>query len=402
MICNAVSPSFMREQQEASRGITRKHHKRSCNKKAFSRHDVRNKALQIYLASIDINWPSFQKMHSRPGHHAKIVKTVSQPELGGQSLEMFHFVATNFLVINCASFCSTVVLGSHSSICRFAPMKKLNACSQGGFQKLQLRILNDSETTCMACLALMQQQGFSAEKAKAAVDAALTGHPDRQDVKDNVEGAIQDGQETDKAEGALVVDHDDTIPNEEVDNSPEACYEWMKQHEPTISLLPPGSFNKAVPYRCLACRTKTQPHGRVGECKRLKLYMVKHFVGQHIRSVNHQNNLAKMQLVEQSRQLVPCMGICVSRPEAGNLYIFCREFGIWASHADFEGGGKHKYTFDANAGQWNIRSATCKQETPLRHGVEHHACDECQALCAAHGATWTWDDMLVKRGDVKV
>ena len=91
---------------------------------------------------------------------------------------------------------------------------------------------------------------------------------------------------------------------DEQHDGPEACRVWMKQHEPTIELLPPGTYNKKYPYRCRLCRTRGWPDGRVGELGRLKLYSVKHFVERHLKSDMHLK-YARMSEVIRQRILQP-------------------------------------------------------------------------------------------------
>ena len=271
-------------------------------------------------------------------------------------------------------------------------MKKLNACSQGGFKKLQLRILTGEETKCEACLALMQEYGFDAEAARQkAVDAANGLTVDLED--DKMEGKDKMEEDEEQSVADLLIPPaavKEDKKSEEILDHPAACKEWMKQHDPIVTLLPAGSYNKIIPYRCVACKSKRWPHGRIGECKKMKLYMVRHFVMQHINSPQHQVNVERMNMQLVQEKIVPCMGLPVNLPQAGNLYIFRKEFGLWATYADFECSAKHKYIYEASSNQWIIRSCSCKENTPLRGAFEHQVCVECENLSSSHSASWLY------------
>ena len=52
-------------QDDFKGGITRRGHKRTCQKKTLSESFLQQQAVKRYLTSIGVTWPAFQKMHSR-------------------------------------------------------------------------------------------------------------------------------------------------------------------------------------------------------------------------------------------------------------------------------------------------------------------------------------------------
>lgn len=57
-------------------GIHRQKHTRSTQKKTKSKSELTEKAAKIYLGGIGINWPLFQRVHTRPGNHFVVPKAM--------------------------------------------------------------------------------------------------------------------------------------------------------------------------------------------------------------------------------------------------------------------------------------------------------------------------------------
>ena len=74
-------------------GITRRSHKRACQKKTLSDSVRQLQATKGYLTSIGVTWPAFQKMHSRLGFfsllsHHSVLDVFSQKKM---LLKTVHF-----------------------------------------------------------------------------------------------------------------------------------------------------------------------------------------------------------------------------------------------------------------------------------------------------------------------
>lgn len=96
-----------------------------------------------------------------------------------------------------------------------------------------------------------------------------------------------------------------------MDSKPEDPKEYLKKFN-FIELLNPGEWGKRVPARCKLCKTKSAPQGKVFELHLMKLYAVKHFLGQHLEGSTHQRNQAKHDekvMEKGAGQVTPCQGI---------------------------------------------------------------------------------------------
>lgn len=144
---------------------------------------------------------------------------------------------------------------------------------------------------------------------------------------------------------------------------------------PTIELLTPGTFNKRLPYRCNICITKGRPNGKIGDCVNAR--SIKHFLTQHLQSDRHMKALGKTPTCEG--ETVECQGLSVSDPQAGTLYDFRVEFGLWASMTNLKAFAKHSYWQNANSDEWFIRSYKCTSKCVQKEG-RRPTCPECLQL----------------------
>ena len=156
-----------------------------------------------------------------------------------------------------------------------------------------------------------------------------------------------------------------------------------KVFEPHLVLLPLGSHNKKVPYRCLICTSVKQPEGKVGECKQMTPGSVRHFMQQHVDSEGHERSLRSGGgcIQEHPRNSVPCEAIDLAHPMEGSiLHVHKAEFGLWASFANLEASAKHEYWKDANTASWHVRSHSCKKTVEENQNKSRQVCDECFKL----------------------
>lgn len=164
-------------------------------------------------------------------------------------------------------------------------------------------------------------------------------------------------------------------------------FAYARKFEPDIILLPPGEGGKRFPYKCLVCRTKTYPDGKIGELGLAISYSVRHFIDQHLESSHRKRMLAARGASPQSAE-DSCEGLAVSNPQSGHLYTLRREFDLWAQYAHLETHAKHKYWREANNDEtgdcWFIRSSSCLQTRPLSEKRLRQVCNNCLALTNSH------------------
>ena len=259
-------------------------------------------------------------------------------------------------------------------------MKKINNCDEGGYKKVQVKMLGDFKPKCAACKDLMESCHFDANALHDKVEAWMNGD------KSVLEKAMPPSEKTkdDEPPASNAGDEDAKMSEAE---SREAAHAWLKTLEPMITLLTPGSYGKRVPYRCNVCKSKKWPEGRVGELDHMRFGSVKNFLKQHFSSQTHIDNVNKRK-EKPDENKVKCEGLCVSSPMAGKLYAHRDDFNVWAMVANFEGCAKHKYWRDANSNMWFVRSSSCLGDCSPLPGAEQPVCNTCLQLGGSHSVAW--------------
>lgn len=250
----------------------------------------------------------------------------------------------------------------------------------GGFIPLQRKLIKgDSTVDCKACSAMMDECEFSAEKLKDCIDTALRFESEVLAQKLKEQEALKEKRE--KKREATKDQQEESAEEEDVKKDEEEKgdpYELVKKHADVIELLKPGEGGKTLGYRCLICKSKGQPEGKVGELHHASKGCINHFLGQHLESTTHLRNLARMKR-EATVQRVLCKSLRVDDElSAGILYDFRAEFDIWISMVNFQHSIKHQYTKDPAEG-WLIRSGNCGKVCfpPTR--------DDIRPMCEAPG-----------------
>ena len=240
---------------------------------------------------------------------------------------------------------------------RLAPVKRVSECQDGGYVALQRRVLDRKDDgKCEACAVLLRTCKFDHDKLDEEVHAALHG-----------------GKE----------DHLGTSKNDngdQGDDKDQDPWEFARNFSPDIEILQPGAFGKHLPYRCLVCRTKDQPDGKVGNLSIMKVSSIKHFLSKHLESTTHLRFLRARERAEDEAK-VPCLALLVSSPDcAGLLFDMQPEFKLWTSFANLPQLAKHAYWQDASTDTWYIRSSRCKRQCGAPPEGHHPICSECRAL----------------------
>eukprot|EP00435_Cladocopium_sp_Y103_P021068 s2381_g5.t1 len=118
-----------------------------------------------------------------------------------------------------------------------------------------------------------------------------------------------------------------------------------------------------------------------------------HYELKHTQSLQYENalkdnfwDLLPETWDEEQAKIVPCQGLCINDEETGRrLYLYRKEFELWASVANFENCAKHTYWHDANSASWYVRSSACEKTTHFSEDMDKQTCGNCLQLAAAHG-----------------
>ena len=295
------------------------------------------------------------------------------------------------------------VEGNPELLARMATCKKVNACPDGGYKKLQLKILGNREIKCKICKLLMDDYKFSQEDCERAQLGELDDIADQVLVDVNQEnqqeekkGEINGNQQHQQEEKKGEIHRNRRRQQEDEDESSDdnnnrytrvEAAMYLKSFEPMFTLLPAGSFGKKVPVRCNICKSKSWPNGKVLEMGKLRPYMVKHFVKQHMQSSTHFRHAKKLEEPVITVDKAPCQGLNIEDEENANmLYTYRAEFELWATYSNFADCAKHEYTREKNNGPWTARSYHCLGMCHMRPNVERQVCPKCLELGDRHGA----------------
>ena len=268
------------------------------------------------------------------------------------------------------------------------PKKKDQKCAIGGYAELQKKILAGEEIECQACLWQLERKKFKPEGLQKVIDDVLAGlrspKPADQPVRSE-DGAAEpvDDDFEEPLPKKPTPEPTSNVPNIE-DMSPEEVMELFK---PVIELLPAGTSGKRNPYRCLACRTRHQPSGKVGELGRWQSKSIYHFLSQHCDGATHQKKLKVMMNVEKADapEMVQCQAISTKCSDTGGkLYLHRAEVDLWARMSDLEQHAQHSYQYCANEGAWIVRSKRCDKEIERVDELDRQVCAPCLALGAVH------------------
>ena len=271
-------------------------------------------------------------------------------------------------------------------------MKKINICSDGGYQKMQLKFLSQVEVKCDVCKALLNEHGFNEQDLDKCITDVLSGAR-VMGVLPQIPLPLSDQQDPDEAQREQQLPKDQEQKGKQTDEIDKrvAAMNWLRTLAPTCTVLPAGSFGRKYPVQCNICKTKKQPTGKIIELVQMTVDSARYYIGQHYKSGQHQRAMQDIQHEEDNAITVErsqCEGLSISDSEqARKLHTYQAEFRIWAMHSNFEGSARHSYTQSATEGDWNVRSQHCLKETPTRPGFEHQVCSKCHELGGAHGVS---------------
>ena len=241
-------------------------------------------------------------------------------------------------------------------------------------KKMQVKLLSRQEINCPRCLTLLENHKFSLHDMHQTVEATLAG-------------LVETGPPLDaKPRKRQREDGEDDAEEDKVSSREEALA-WLRTQEPTITLLPAGTFGKKLPYRCNICRTPSWPNGKVGELSKMRLRDVQTFVNNHLVCPSHRGYVKKAQQILTVPQ-VECKGVSINDAHEGGLLFELREeFQIWASMANFEGCAQHHYSWDATNSSWRVQSKSCEKNMEQPGPNSPAICAPCLKLIGSHMAS---------------
>lgn len=271
-------------------------------------------------------------------------------------------------------------------------MKKLNVCSGGGFARLQVILLEEQETKCEICRKMLDIYKFKSDDLQAMVQKYLEGFIEGSELIPEVPQADSTKNEPDDEEETL-----DQLPlpkRQRSCNDSAAIKAWIAELDPVIELLPAGTFDKKVPYRCTLCRTKKWPDGKVGDAVEWKLNSIKNFIGNHLKSEAHKRAVREAEaFIYEPQPKLACEGISTCDPITGDkLHDFAEEFEQWASMANFSEHARHTYIKEANTNSWTIFHSDCEKQVikdNLASEGGRLACPKCMELGGRRGIVRT-------------
>lgn len=168
----------------------------------------------------------------------------------------------------------------------------------------------------------------------------------------------------------------------------QKCIEFIKSKGPVIELIEDGG---KLSYRCLACVSRGQPHGKVNLLGKADIRSVEYYLNQHLQCATHvkkmfawkqRNDLEGVTKEASTGTGIKCPGYIISSQKnssSGTLHLFEEEFKLWATHSMVTGKTDHTYWCDISQDVWFARSDKCNGD--LHAGQkEGDCCHACQSL----------------------
>ena len=156
-----------------------------------------------------------------------------------------------------------------------AKIKKATVCASGGYSNLTQALRANNWPKCGVCQGFL----FSCNLSREAVQEALAGFA-QADLHASHGAPQHDPEEAEVEEGA--------------EGQLEACKKYVEKQSPKeFELIVEGTPSQPVlKYKCLICKTKTQPDGKVNFLGKPKLSSLKRYMYNHCLSYLHAQNRA--------------------------------------------------------------------------------------------------------------
>ena len=232
---------------------------------------------------------------------------------------------------------------------RMCSIPKASVCDEGGFLRFTTAIRINKDIKCKSCLEMCRANGISHQ----GLQTFMEGRND-EDVVDDDQAEIDQGNDAKPGDDQGEMEEPENRENAEV----EACKKFVTNHAPIIELVENchGKGYKFA-YRCVVCRTKKQPEGKINTLVRPKLRIVQHFLKQHMCLPSHRKNLKaynESKDVEKAARKA-CPGVCMNGPESP-MRMFIDEYKLWATLSTLNGKcSEHQYWTDLSTDKWILR-----------------------------------------------
>ena len=257
----------------------------------------------------------------------------------------------------------------------YVRLKKAEACGAGGWKEFKKKLLAQEMPECECCVGIMKSKGLTLEGCDAEVNNS--GIETEPAMPAEIQG--EDEPKDDKTGG------EDAPPlaGEDEEDEFQQCLNFIKKQGPVIELVDEEDA-VCLKYRCIACKTKNQPNGKVNKLPHANLKSVKFFLFQHLNGPTHKIKENAMKAREESARIPPteieCPGFAVHDFPESNLYQYLDELRIWLGHSSDESKlQRHEYRADPKGKSLWIRHCLCPRKfTPDEDQLPH--CAFCKTL----------------------
>ena len=151
-------------------------------------------------------------------------------------------------------------------------------------------------------------------------------------------------------------------------------------------------FKAKIPVRCMLCRSRKQPQGKVVDAVSGKQADINFFLGQHVGGDTHQKLHAQYlaskinaSLEEPKPAKVKCQGVSFADDSCGALKGYEEHFKVWLSwKSACPELRKHNYIYQDADDAYQIVHGDCLEECDPRPG-RRNTCEKCMALASKDG-----------------
>ena len=385
-----LNPATEEEEDAEEEDAPKKKKKnRTCKVRVKQDSDKRVAAAKAYLGSIGISWLSSQAYHGE-------YKWKNLPQ------------RTAF-----SNLYAKLLEGELPECLVCVEMLKAKEFNKDGFEAVvesatdpskQSPVSQRLQALCEQLKAVeIQRQADASDMAEGEKEEAAMAEGEKEEAADEEQDEATEGQEE---------------PNDnEVKNRKDVCRIIQEMgHGRFLQALPLMSHDRRVPIRCLACRSRRQPEGKVFECSRLKKDCVRHYIKQHCgpehlnavaemisRIACEQKSLGEDESCGGSKAQVPCRGLSLTHGSMSQLSKYKDDFVLWVRYTKLnQEGGKHEYTFVAAREELLLRHQHCEKIVWIKPG-EEATCPKCNntemaklaVKCATKFSTRYWAAILL-------
>lgn len=243
------------------------------------------------------------------------------------------------------------------------------------------------DVSCPICIRLLNERHFDMNKMNEALMPGSDFHLEMEKMTQRLHGKpepkTEPGREQVEVNEELRKDAEGPEANQEL-----AALAMLKSYGDIFELLECGAHSKAVPVRCTICVNRNWPAGKVLEIQKLRPYMVKNFLDQHLKSSSHQRHAREAAAPVIQVETRQCEGLRVEcEQHGGKLFEYRHEFNLWAQYSNFHECASHQYQREPNNGSWIVRSGRCLGECDFRPGADRQMCAACADLGKVHGVS---------------